>query len=301
MRDDKRNYIVVGAFVIAMLVALILWIGLLSGRTGATDDYYIVYNNVMGLKKGVEILYEGFPVGRIDAISPEKREGRRAYRVDVKVARDTPIPEDSVAEITAAGLLAASVIDIRAGESQTLLEPGSEIEGKEAAAVFSAVNAVANEVLRVMEESIKPLLASISDRAPGILENIDGFTAELNETVDQINAILDPDNVERVSQILLNLDTATGEFSTLIEGLGGTRRQVDGLIAKLDALLEKDQGELDVAIRDLRHTLAAISRRIDSITSDLETTTRNASEFSRQIRENPGVLVRGRETNDAGR
>jgi phospholipid/cholesterol/gamma-HCH transport system substrate-binding protein len=47
--------------------------------------------------------------------------------------------------------------------------------------------------------------------------------------------------------------------------------------------------------------MAAISRRIDSITGDLESTTRNMNEFSRQIRENPGVLVRGRETSDAGR
>ena len=133
MRDDKRNYIVVGAFVIMMLVALILWIALLSGRTGATDDYYIVYDNVMGLKTGVEILYEGFPVGHIEGISPGEREGRRSYRVDVSVKRDWPIPEDSVAEITAPGLLSAYVIDIQAGESRTLLEPGSEIEGREAA------------------------------------------------------------------------------------------------------------------------------------------------------------------------
>ena len=125
MRDDKRNYIVVGAFVIMMLVALILWIGLLSGRTGATDAYYIVYDNVMGLKTGVEILYEGFPVGHIKDITPGEREGRRAYRVDVSVKRDWPIPEDSVAEITAPGFLSAFVIDIQAGEAQTLLEPGT--------------------------------------------------------------------------------------------------------------------------------------------------------------------------------
>jgi phospholipid/cholesterol/gamma-HCH transport system substrate-binding protein len=301
MRDDKRNYIVVGAFVIAMLVALILWIALLSGRTGATDGYYIVYDNVMGLKTGVEILYEGFPVGHIEGISPDEREGRRSYRVDVSVKRDWPIPQDSVAEITAPGFLSAYVIDIQAGGSQTLLEPGSEIEGREAAAMLSAVNAVADEVLKVIEESVRPMLASFSEGAPGIVDNVDQFTAELNETIDQVNAILDPANVERVSQILENLNSATGEFATLIEGLGGTRRQIDELIAKLDALLEKDQGQLDVAIRDLRHTLAAISRRIDSITSDLETTTRNVSEFSRQIRENPGVLVSGRETDDDGK
>ena len=301
MRDDKRNYIVVGAFVITMLAALILWIAVLSGRTGATDGYYIVYGNVLGLKTGGEILYEGFPVGHIEGISPVEREGRRSYRLDVSVKRDWPIPEDSVAEVTAAGLLSAYVIDIQAGESQTLLEPGSEIEGQEAQAMLSAVNAVADEVLKVIEESLRPMLASFAEGAPGIVDNVEQFTAELNETVDQINAILSPVNVERVGQILQNLDSATGEFATLIEGLGETRQLVGGLITKLDALLEEDQGELSVAIRDLRHTLASISRRIDSITSDLESTTRNLNEFSRQLRENPGVLVRGRETNDAGR
>ncbi len=37
MREDTRNYVIVGTFVLAMLVALIVWIALLSGRTGATD------------------------------------------------------------------------------------------------------------------------------------------------------------------------------------------------------------------------------------------------------------------------
>ena len=301
MRNEKRNYIVVGAFVITMLVALILWIALLSGRTGATDDYYIVYDNVMGLKSGVEILYEGFPVGHIEGISPVERESRRSFRVDVSVTRDWPIPEDSVAKVTAAGLLSAYVLDIQAGESQKLLEPGSEIKGQEAQDMLSAVNAVADEALKVIEESVRPMLARFAEGAPGIVDNVDQFTAELNKTVDQINAVLSPVNVERVGQILQNLDSATGEFATLIEGLGETRELVGGLIAKVDALLEEDQGELSVAIRDLRRTLAAVSRRIDSITSDLESTMRNMNEFSRQLRENPGVLVRGRETSDAGK
>ena len=76
MREDSRNYMIVGSFVLAMLVALITWIALLSGRTGATDDYHIVYDNVMGLKTGVEILYEGYPVGLIEDISPVEQDGR---------------------------------------------------------------------------------------------------------------------------------------------------------------------------------------------------------------------------------
>ena len=51
---------------------------------------------------------------------------------------------------------------------------------------------------------------------------------------------------------------------------------------------------------DVRHEATAVyaadavARRIDSITSNLEATMRNMNEFSGQVRENPGVLVRGR-------
>jgi len=75
MRNDKRNYVMVGSFVIAMLALLIIWIAMVSGRTGATDDYYIIYDNVMGLNTGVEILFEGYRVGHIEDISRLPRTG----------------------------------------------------------------------------------------------------------------------------------------------------------------------------------------------------------------------------------
>jgi phospholipid/cholesterol/gamma-HCH transport system substrate-binding protein len=37
---------------------------------------------------------------------------------------------------------------------------------------------------------------------------------------------------------------------------------------------------------------------MDSISANLETTTRNMSEFSRRIRDNPGVLLRGQGGSD---
>ena len=53
--SDRRNYVVVGGFVLAMAAALTLWITLLTGRTGPTDDYTVVYENVNGLKAGTRI------------------------------------------------------------------------------------------------------------------------------------------------------------------------------------------------------------------------------------------------------
>ena len=63
MREERRNYLVVGVFVLAVLAGLLVWLAVLSGRTGATDSFYVVYDNVMGVASGTQVLYEGFAIG----------------------------------------------------------------------------------------------------------------------------------------------------------------------------------------------------------------------------------------------
>jgi phospholipid/cholesterol/gamma-HCH transport system substrate-binding protein len=292
VRDDRRNYVLVGSFVIAMVVALLVWIALLSGRTGPTDGYYIVYDNVIGLKEGVEILYEGYPVGLIEEIGPIERDGRRRYRVDVSLRRGWPVPVDSRAAITTAGLLSAPVIDVRAGASEALLSPGDEIVGAAATDVFAVVNDVAAQ--------LKPLLMALAEETPEILGNIQGFTESLNATLAQIDAVLHPTNVGHVTSILENLESATAGFSSVVSGLDDTRSQLDGLLLRVGALLDENRGEVGHAVVDLHHTLESVARHIDAVTHNLEVTTRNLNEFSGQLRRNPGVLIRGRESDGDG-
>jgi len=296
MREDKKIYVIVGMFVIAMIAVLILWIAILSGRTGPTDDYYIVYDNVMGLETGVEILYEGFPVGLIEKITPEERNGRRSYRLDVSVKRDWPIPDDSKAEITAPGLLSAVVIDIQAGESESLLPPDSEIPGIEATDVF----AVVDELSSFIDESLTPLLASISDGTPEIISNLETFTTDMNDTLGRVNELLKPINVKRVAQILENLESTSADFASVASDLNTVRAQIEELLTQANTLLDRNEGQVGQAMADLNHSLEAVARHIDGITANIETTTQNMNEFSRQIRENPGVIIRGRETDATG-
>ena len=46
MRSNKVNYLVVGSFVILSLIGIVIAVAWLSGRTGPTDSYYAVYNNL---------------------------------------------------------------------------------------------------------------------------------------------------------------------------------------------------------------------------------------------------------------
>jgi phospholipid/cholesterol/gamma-HCH transport system substrate-binding protein len=297
MRNDKRNYLLVGTFVIAMLVALIVWIAMVSGRTGATDDYYILYDNVMGLNTGVEILFEGYPVGLIEDIAPvDDQNGHRRYRVDVSVQRGWPLPVDSRATIMAPGLLSAFVINIKGGKSATLIEPGSEIPGVEAADMMAAMTNVAQTVNSILDEQFKPLMDQIAETVPEVVDDVEAISSQMRGSVEKIDTLLSPGNVDRVSNILKNLETATGTADELLAELGSTKKNIDSMIDKLNGMMKEDDGELNKAIEDLHYTLDSVARRIDSITSNLEMTMRNMNEFSGQIRDNPGVLVRGRDS-----
>ena len=296
MRNDKRNYVLVGTFVSAMLVILITWIMLVTGYSGPKDDYYIVYENVMGLNTGVEILFEGYPVGLIKNISPDRTTGLVRYRVDVTVERGWPIPVDSKAAIRAPGLLSAFVLDIDGGTSETLLAAGSEIQGLEAADMMGAMTNVAQTVNGMLEDQFKPMIDQISDTIPSVVGDVEAISEQLKASADQINLLLSQANVSRASNILENLETATGSANSMMKDLTATKEQVDSLIAKVNKMMEEDDGELNKAIQDLHYALDSVARRVDSITSNLDTTMRNLNEFSGQIRENPGVLVRGRDS-----
>jgi phospholipid/cholesterol/gamma-HCH transport system substrate-binding protein len=290
---ETRRNLIVGAFVVAMIVAFLLWIAILAGRTGATNSFFAHYDNVTGIAPGTQVFFEGYRVGIVDAVelSPESEQ---RFRVDMEIARDWQIPEDSVAEITASGLLSAIIIDIRSGSSPTMLQPDSEIHGGLPQGIVAALSSVAGEVTALIRENIEPLLEMIGQQAPEILENLNSFSAELNVAAQNVNRIVGTENGEKIGRILTDVEDTTTSLSDVAAALDGTRLRLDGLLATLNELVERNSGDVSQVVIDLRDMLETLSPRVDAISHNLEVTTRNLNEFSVQIRENPGVIVRGR-------
>ncbi len=298
MRDDRRNYLLVGAFVIAMLAGLLVWLALLSGRTGATDPYYVVFNNVMGLTPGTKVLYEGYPVGRIEEISPADGGGDGRFRVDLRIRRGWRIPRDSAAGVSASTLLSAMMLDIRAGESDEAIEAGGEIPASLSPSLFTVMAEVAGEFGELAEDSLRPLLDSLSEGTPEIITSLESFTDELNQTLGRVNALIAPLEGARVERILGNVESTSANFATVSGDLVQTQQRLDALLESVDALLDNNREELTHAIVDLHDSLESVTRHIDDISRNLAATTRNMNEFSRQLRQNPGVLIRGRSADE---
>ena len=322
MKNNKANYLIVGTFVLAVIIGIVASVALLTGRTGATDDYYAIYDNVTGVEFGTRVLYEGFPIGQVEQVKPVQENNPQRFRIDLSVTENWQIPSDTVAEIASSGLLAAVTINLRAGKATTNLEPGNQINSAESANVMAAVSDLAKDISALAETDIKPLLANLNktvggfgelldakgaalvddvrlligdltEQTPEIIDNISKFSKKLNVTADQFSKVLNPENVEALDSIIANMELTTSNLAKLTVEFSKTQKSLDALMGNVGTFISDNRLDVDRSIVDLRHTVETISRHINAINQNMEGASRNMYEFTRQIRKNPGLLLGG--------
>lgn len=301
MNTARINYVAVGAFVAAMLVCGMIAIALLTGRTGATDSYYSVYKNVTGVKFGTQVLYEGYPIGQVERVTPVAKDGAMLFQVDYVVKEGWQIPDDSVARIGASGLLSAITINIDAGTSPIAHKPSSIVVGQEAADLFAVMSEMAGEVTSIAENDIRPLLATINRTAEAFsltVGTVGTLVDEDGTRVVKTFAKLADDLNARLPRITENVDTSAANFADLSKDLTETRDKLDSLLAVSESILGENRGEVRKSIEDLKHVTDSLARHIDAVNQNVEGTARNMYEFSREIRQNPGLLLSGTSPKD---
>lgn len=304
MRDPRKNYIAVGTFLLVLLTALIIWLAVLSGRTEATHPYFMTFDNVMGLKEGGQVFFEGYPAGKIEDIVLSQDPDTPTYRLNVSIRKGWDIPEDSTAVITQAGFLSAVVVDIHAGKSSNLLAPGDQIASLGATSILSTISSAATKIEELSESTLKPLLENLSEGTgavkdlavdvPVIIDNLKTFSVDLKDSTQRFKGFLSR-NTKRVDTILTDVEVASANLSGLTNEFRITRKRIDHLLASIDNLVAHNRDTIDHSITDLHYTLEVIATHIREIASNLESTTRNMNEFTAEIRRNPSTIIRGRE------
>src|SRR5215467_9605695 len=157
VRRDTVNYTLVGAVVLAALALLLVGLALITGRSGATTGYVVHYRNVTGLRYGAPVFYQGYRVGQVSGITPERGTDGTRYKVDLSIRRDWPIPTDSPARLQSTGLLADVSVGISEGVAKDVLPPGGELKGIEGADIFAAMNELAGQISELTRNQITPL------------------------------------------------------------------------------------------------------------------------------------------------
>jgi phospholipid/cholesterol/gamma-HCH transport system substrate-binding protein len=155
-----------------------------------------------------------------------------------------------------------------------------------------------------LQDLVKDLVVVSQDmarRVPKITDDIESVAAQLNAASIEINALLNPENRGRIEAFLSTLDESAGNFRNLSRDLGGTREKADGVLAAVETLITDNRLDIDKSVVDMRYVMESLARRIDSVNQNLEGTARNMYEFSRQIRQNPGLLLGSTPPEDQGK
>ncbi|HEX6120426.1 MAG TPA: MlaD family protein [Dongiaceae bacterium] len=322
MRSHFINYTSVGVFVAAMIVALLWALAQISGRTGPTDSYSILMDSVTDIDYGTLVRYEGYKIGQVEKIEPEWVDGRYRFNVVVSVDKGWKFPSDSIARISASSFLAAKTVEVFGGKSPQLLAEGGQIMSGPPADAFSLMAQVAGQIGDLSENSLKPLIqdvddiikrigsntdanldelfnslqaiaTEVQDKTPKITGDISTFTTQMNATLLQADRFLDDQNLQSVRTILANTEKATRDASTAAAEVKTLGQKLEQLADQVNDMIGDNRKNVDKSLANLEYILRSVSQNIDSITRNIDGTARNMSEFSRLIRQNPGLLLNG--------
>jgi phospholipid/cholesterol/gamma-HCH transport system substrate-binding protein len=278
--ETRSNYAIVGAVVLALLVALfatILWISRFSSDPGQKFD--ILFNQaVTGLAVGSPVAFNGVPVGKIDEI--RLLPNTPAFvRVRITVEEDVPVLQGTFATIEGVGFTGVSQIQLSGSiaGAEKLTKPGP----------FGV------PIIPAQAGGLGALLTS----APELLKNVSLVAKRLAN-------VLDEDNKDSISNILKNVDrlsdaladrgpeiaaTLTEARSTMAAASKAMAR-VEALAGSTDTFLREDAKPLAAELGKTLRSASVSLERIEGLTASAEPavrqlTTETIPEASQLIRE----------------
>lgn len=303
MKQDHINYFAVGLFVLASLLVLMVVMYRITGRSTNVDEYFVELHNVSGIRTGSPVTYAGFEIGQLANIIPVRNHGKTLYRLQLLVKSGWPIPKDSSATIVTPGLLAEKQVDISEGKSQTFLRPGATIAGVEAADMFKLVSDMSAQFQQLSDQGLRPLFDTINHEitttVPALTKQTAQLLKQLNASADHLLALMETADDKRINAIMTNTETMTGNLLKVSDRLSQASAQVDNLLQTTASLMNENNKDLRQAVLDLRTSMGVVATNINSVVDHIDATARNMSEFSRQIRNNPGVILNGKPPKDA--
>ncbi len=237
--ETKANYALIGAFTVAGFLGILgflMWFAKLElNQQFAYFDVY--FSEVAGLSVSSQVQFAGLSVGRVVSTELAEPGKPKAVRVRLELDEDTPVRTDSRASVDTSAVTGVSIVTITSGSSSSpLLRDTSPEKIPE---ILSSPSA----------------LQTIGEQAPELL-------ARLNTLVQRLTHLVNDENMERVSNILRNVESASG---------------------KLDKTMS-DVSDTTGAISKVAQDVSGFSKRLEPIGTIAEKTLNNVSDASVEAR-----------------
>ena len=134
----------------------------------------------------------------------------------------------------------------------------------------------------------------MAERVPKIADEIEDFVSKMNATADQFQKLMTQANREKMEDAISNLDAASAKVDAMLDSM-------NTLVEDIGKQVVNEDGDIKKTLNETRYIVESVSRHIDSINQNMEGAARNMYEFTRQIRQNPGLLLGGTPPEDKGK
>jgi phospholipid/cholesterol/gamma-HCH transport system substrate-binding protein len=258
--ETKANYLMIGGFVLGVIVLAFVFIFWMTNLAGGGKHYYIVFNgSVAGLTSGASVSFNGIKMGEVQSLALDPEDGRKV-QVLISVSKNTPIRQNSRANIQSLGLTGGSGIQISAGTpdspflvatSETPI-PVIQADPGLGQGLFDAAPAVMNNANALLTR-LNDLVAENQESIHKTVTNIESVTTMLDQRKDEISQAID--NFRAGSESFKNLsgklevslgDNVDGLTKTAKDGLtefGNFMREGRRTAVTLNRILEKFEAD----------------------------------------------------------
>lgn len=321
--ETKANFALIGAFVVAVFIALVLFVVWLSGSEfdQQFDEYIVEFTGpVRGLSVGGDVRYNGLSVGEVTDLNLDP-ENSNIVRATVEIDANTPVQSNSFARLEPQGLTGLSYLQIFSGGDEFPLlrdlDGPAIIPGE--MSTLDNILETGDDVVQNATIALQRVTQLLNEEAvadfQGILSNVNTITGNLAA------AELDEQSIQRLVD---TATTAAADLSTTLQTWDGVGRDVrvvlDEQVEPLAAQAEAAMTDFQALVANANGTLVeyealaregqllavdsrdAINRLSTSGLTDLEETTESLrqlaaslSRISSQLERSPLEFIAGAE------
>lgn len=214
----------IGVLVTTGLIFLVFGVNYLKGFNPfrPSNTFYAVYERIDGLAISNPILVNGFKVGQVKMVEfSASGDGTLLVAFDIEQS-NLKVPDDTRARIFSSDLFGTKAIDLIAGESSRLAEPGDTL--------LSDLEVGIAEAVRIELLPLKNKTDQLIDGVDDILENL--------KAVFQADATLGlPTAFESIQRTVESLEKTSVQLDAMVaenrSALGGIMNNVEGITANI--------------------------------------------------------------------
>jgi phospholipid/cholesterol/gamma-HCH transport system substrate-binding protein len=258
--ETKANYLMIGGFVLGVLLLAFVFVFWLSNFAGGGKRYYIVFqSSVAGLTTGSSVGFNGIKVGEVQSFALDPEDARKV-QVLISVRDDTPVRQNSRANIQSMGLTGGSGVQITPGtpDSPFLIAtdedpiPAIKADPGGGQGLFDAAPAVMNNANALLTR-LNDLVAENQESIHTTVTNVEQFTAMLNSKKDEIGVAISDvkDGANNFKTLSSKLEVSLGD------NMDGLTRQAKDSLQQFSAFMQEG-----------RRTAVTLNRILEKLEAD---------------------------------